>query len=166
MNRNDKFVLELGILLDGCRVIEVKTGVDTEESICNLTVERGGVRKTFDLHATDLGAWVGPVKVVSCGRELYEDFSKLVEDLATYLLRRYPDHQEGDPVAAVLVPVEDVRRRCLGFKCRSTGHEWWASLVTIKNSPWGKYMGSPENRMRVAQCIYQNPLPRPEMMVP
>jgi len=150
------FLAKLNDLMVGWRVVKVEKG-EGSETVCSFTVIRGSTQKKFDLGATDLGCWVGPIKTISCGRDLYDNFESLISDLRTYLDGFDPENDENP-----LIPVEDVKRRYLGFKCKKSGLEWWATFVAIKNSSWSKVMSTPDSRLKVMNLLFRDPSPSPE----
>lgn len=153
-----EFLKKLRGLMVGKVVVGIEKG-EGDETVCSFTVDHGTKKLKFDLGATDLGCWVGPVKVVADSGDVYTDFEALVQEVVDYISKM--GFWEGD----VVVPIEDPYRRLLGFKCTRTGKEWRATLVAVKASRWAKEMSTPEGRVGVAEKM-MNGMPKPDAETP
>jgi hypothetical protein len=141
------------------------------EAIARFVVRKGAEKHEFHLHATDLGWWVGGHQSTLTGPEGHEitnwpDFSNLIDAITDHLVGDHLDDWEDSEVSS-LEPLADPRSRRIGFRCKVTGKDWWASISTasgfvavphIKDA-----LTKPEGREAVADFlgIYHR-LPNPE----
>ena len=137
---------QLKDLLEGAKVNEIKKS-DAHESICEMVVEKNGIKSSFILFATDLGWWVSDIKRKDGG---YKFFRELLD--ATF--EHYNDHKDWE--ADSFKAFDDPMTRTIGFRCKKCRKEFRITMSDLKGSEYSEFLTTPEKRKKFAKLLSGN----------
>jgi hypothetical protein len=147
---NTTFWESLAPLLQGWTV-EAVAPHPNDPSGSQLTVVRAGRRATLEILSGSEGPLVGRVRSAQPSATLrYESLDTLERDIVAYVreLEKYGARDDED----LILPADDPRLRCVGFRCSRTGVQWLVPLSTLKETPseWRTAFSSPDARAHLA----------------
>lgn len=136
----------LAPLLVGFTVVKVEKGLGREGDPAKITCVNMEVTRTFEVWGGIYGPVVSHIQESKGSRPVtWTDVGQMFEDILDYLTH------SNDPV--VIIPVTDALSLRLGFRCEETGVEWWASLVTVKESKFAKKFSTTAGREALAASL-------------
>jgi hypothetical protein len=134
-------------LLVGAKVLEIKD-TDSQESMCELYVEKDGKKYSFTLFATDLGWWIADVK------DFNGDFDNF-QDLIEKTFEHYNKHCSSakDYGKDRYESFDSITHKLIGFRCKECGKEFNTTYNAIKKSEYADLLKTPEDRKRFAKLL-------------